>query len=1064
MSDRVWMVEISQQDVDSSDAYRQAGKCSLHAWVMGPHGQRIGPDSITQGPLRCKAFYENLPDIANDDKYLWVVQSRAGAGIELQTLDVNGRSKLLLVPASAGSKEIITSSAAGGTWLMTEEGVYSVSMEVEATSSSLRLHGPVLAGSSFSLAVRSRDHRSLWLISNQGHLYQLSDRAQVLRDDAIGQLVSKRQVALATELESAWVGASGGLRLVPGGTSKAPAKIFRSGIPVTAVSPVAQGEMAVFVNNDLENYLAIGDSESSFPVFNLPVDLDFVSDGLNTWAQNGNNIFTFGSANDVGASLSVNGKRFDHRSTQRPVVDAALTRTTAVIGSITAELKWPSGVRPDSSGRMQLSLYAKEDDAQPVSKPVLSWDLPPGDSATVNIDQGLREWNKPHRLILTYRDRLGTDIEWVWPEVEFTLPFWAQPWVRALLLAIVLLVVMLILMVFRDTPRFGRFLPLGWSAGTGLGSLGLHSLLLSQFQVDGQFLAFFLLIGLCGLCLLGFVSAPVFRLLVEVEPFNRFAGVILARRHMRRVLYSQLAASTQKWVEDQCRYTFGESYCPLPASIVDSDGNALVEKLPARYIVKRLLTAINSNKDRPSVLVQSPGGRGKSALVRRVVKRLLVLWSKDPLMPLPLIVPRQLMPPDAQTPSDQKLHLLLAEVLRGEGLFESSLLEQQIQDGHFLLIIDGITESPIDATVFAELNKEARTAGVCFIASARPSAPYREAAQAANTWMTVEPLALTEKTLERFVKVYAGRPSHKEIRTEYLTKLLAKSWRSADDTFLPIIIRLAIEHRVFETNDVTLLYRKAFENLLRKRDGAFEHANNKRLLDAAMFCYRTYWQTGNRHIDVETETNQDVRELLKELLAANILAPTDGEGHSARFFHDSMQSFLTAWALRHAKPPAFLSESVARANLRRDGEPEIFRMCRHVLGVDFESMLCEEVERWIQHHARFTTEHVLASLSEGLRADFAASLNEKVERKLKVEQEQLARRKRHAARREDATPSSGTILRMAFDRCKAKDGGRIGPETLGFFERMAPYAWRREAAQAVAVPPDAIPMMGNRST
>ncbi|MFY0578318.1 hypothetical protein ACN28S_32015 [Cystobacter fuscus] len=118
------------------------------------------------------------------------------------------------------------------------------------------------------------------------------------------------------------------------------------------------------------------------------------------------------------------------------------------------------------------------------------------------------------------------------------------------------------------------------------------------------------------------------------------------------------------------------------------------------------------------------------------------------------------------------------------------------------------------------------------------------------------------------------------------------------------------------------------------------------LIWAGEFCLRTYWINGIRSLRYRNAPEQ---ERMQKLLQAGILVPDDVNPRTGqlpsqvRFFHDSMQSYLTARGLflrehaadawdilwRTAADPLFTS---AQSEFSSGAGSELFQMCLQVFG------------------------------------------------------------------------------------------------------------------------------------
>ena len=120
------------------------------------------------------------------------------------------------------------------------------------------------------------------------------------------------------------------------------------------------------------------------------------------------------------------------------------------------------------------------------------------------------------------------------------------------------------------------------------------------------------------------------------------------------------------------------------------------------------------------------------------------------------------------------------------------------------------------------------------------------------------------------------------ISPDQFSDAVRASCRSTDQTYLPILVRLAIlagTNRITSAGDI---YQAAVRTLLRSDDTAFD--------TAVCLCMTTFWKTGERTITFAMAPAPQ-KALLKDLIVAGLVVPatqslTPGNPGSVRFFHD----------------------------------------------------------------------------------------------------------------------------------------------------------------------------------
>ena len=304
----------------------------------------------------------------------------------------------------------------------------------------------------------------------------------------------------------------------------------------------------------------------------------------------------------------------------------------------------------------------------------------------------------------------------------------------------------------------------------------------------------------------------------------------------------------------------------------------------------------------------------------------------------------------------------------------------------------------------------------------------------------VTPLRLDDTTIQTFETGYVAADSkYRDRKPRSLSPELRKACRTEDGTYLPILVRLAVGLGG-EANSIQDVYELTVSRLLKGSDGASDAS----LLDkTGQFCLDTYWQTGRRTTRWEG-SEQPRQELLEKLFKAGLIVTAD-EGPSlfrdhpqqVRFFHDSIQSFLTARALANgirakgdwevlaesAAHPRFVK---AQSDLLFPGGSELFQFC--VYQFDSEQLiekLSGQICQWAADCDRDLRKNDVASA-------VPASLRDRFEEQLRGE----------------SSPREALLLALYV--C-----GK-GPDPLGgiatLFGRMAPIVWPHIESMRLARP------------
>jgi hypothetical protein len=264
----------------------------------------------------------------------------------------------------------------------------------------------------------------------------------------------------------------------------------------------------------------------------------------------------------------------------------------------------------------------------------------------------------------------------------------------------------------------------------------------------------------------------------------------------------------------------------------------------------------------------------------------------------------------------------------------------------------------------------------------------------ARRWMIVEPRRLDEETLEQFETAYIEEDKKRSgTKPSKLSDELKRACQGADGLYLPILIRLAILASGDRIDSVAGLYEVTFRRLLKTGSGAEEQDDRQLLDEAAAMCVESYWHDGHRTLAYASAPSQRFK-LLERLKDAGILVATDDKldpyenpPDEVGFFHDSMQSYLTARGLfndssrkwqalaRAAGDPILIR---AQSDLLTVEGSEVFQMCLHVFGPKekLRSILKQDLLRWADSHGDdLTKNNVFSAMPHGLVQELRDSVD-----------------------------------------------------------------------------------------
>jgi hypothetical protein len=218
-------------------------------------------------------------------------------------------------------------------------------------------------------------------------------------------------------------------------------------------------------------------------------------------------------------------------------------------------------------------------------------------------------------------------------------------------------------------------------------------------------------------------------------------------------------------------------------------------------------------------------------------------------------------------------------------LLGADFFARHLQGGDFFLVLDGISESGLADKALLQFVQGPYGSSTPLLVSSRPTRAFRHAIEGTARWLAAEPLRLDEALLGLFVKHYGG--------TE-LAGPVKDACRGPDGTYLPILVRMAmtIKHTGSDGVSVADFYRSYFLKLL---EAQFPNDKDRlaQLDETSRWCLETYWRDGERRRRYEgTDLQQRLRQAGMLIASDNLEPPKE-----VQFFHDSMQSYLTAFGL-----------------------------------------------------------------------------------------------------------------------------------------------------------------------
>jgi len=529
------------------------------------------------------------------------------------------------------------------------------------------------------------------------------------------------------------------------------------------------------------------------------------------------------------------------------------------------------------------------------------------------------EWNKRYAVRLNYRDPVGLQMSVSWPNVIFHAiepPFYQARWFRTVALALFLGAVGFLLFAVLHERRVAR----RWVAvGTGLFGLfgtGVVSFVDKTLNVN--------LLGLGGLltaemlvaCAIGVVSMPVFRELLEIAPFDWILGISLQWPFVRRRFYRNYVNGLSAWIANGRREAHQEQYASPPVLFQANGAPDIGGREPAEFIAEVMTTV---GADPISVYISAPGGLGKSALLRRVVELAIAAWEDNPDLPLPLICAG-----DRATIMDEFAN----RSSLNEALVSVEYHQERMRQGEFFMVLDGLSEAPLTPKALGEHLRSKFSKGGAILTS-RPDRAFENVVRASPRWLLAEPQPLKDVSLRKFVEKYSPPDSDVVDRLVAMVSPL----KAADGTYSPILVRLCLIASpgggALVATNLASVYHEALRKLLEKVE-----SDCNLFSQAASMCVDTYWADASRTLAYANAPDARAQ-VLKRLKDAGIVVPLSGspfresEPTLVRFFHDSIQSFLTARGLFQQTSWDVFQRAASRPEFT-DQKSELFNMCVEV--------------------------------------------------------------------------------------------------------------------------------------
>ncbi|QHT65356.1 hypothetical protein GXP67_01030 [Rhodocytophaga rosea] len=468
--------------------------------------------------------------------------------------------------------------------------------------------------------------------------------------------------------------------------------------------------------------------------------------------------------------------------------------------------------------------------------------------------------------------------------------FWEQKeFITTIIFLLLVVIFFLTQLSKKSAPLFSKWFPISlWGISTGFTTINDFLATSLKNYIDTGLLLFYLLLTIPAFFVFGIIKPSFFRSIASVAPFHFLAFFVSVWPTFRKRYYNEYLKNLSGRIGIQKQIILRsynirpviEKYTPIPAVFFT---NNFTEQVVAKP-VDELISYFDPEKEISCrhIVIIGPGGQGKSALLREFVGQYLNLFDKHPSLPLPIYV-------NGSGKDINDISELIKNEL-GRFLISEDLFVKEMIAGQYFLMVDGLSEANLKPALLGNFVAFSNEAGVntSLIFSIRPNERIEKEMNQSQCKIEVNPKKLDNKTVEVFEQAYLGEGNS-------LSESLRKICRSEKGEYLPILIRLAIIAHNEQIEDISQLYEKTVQILLKNK---IQNDYEKTMEKISSLCLETYGKTGNREI-IKTADNT---ELLETLTTCGLLLPTNtnnrfgNEPRTFKFFHDSIQTFFVVRA------------------------------------------------------------------------------------------------------------------------------------------------------------------------
>ncbi len=647
---------------------------------------------------------------------------------------------------------------------------------------------------------------------------------------------------------------------------------------------------------------------------------------------------------------------------------------------------------------------------------------------------GKRAWGDVFDMELHGHDAEGgSDVRIRWRGIKFSPTLaeaiLASPYLKGLV--IFLLPTLLLLVVLKKEIAGRRWIPI---------AIPLLEMLFLKWLPDSAVvspaeLATVACASLAALLPVGAFSPRLFRELASLLPYRLAAPFAMQVRAIRGRVFADYCTELEDRLEILRRDANDESYIAAPVKIVEGSPRTS-PPVGATLRVGDVHSLQQDASERSSVLIVAPGGRGKSALWNELLWRSLKAFKADPFCPLPVIG-------DAGGTTVEKM----IEAGLGRYAISAEHTATQLAAGELMVWVDNASTTNLAVSVLEAFLRSKNGEWTRLCLATRPNRDFRAALQqGASKWVAIEPCGLDEESAKAFYWEYAKQDAahlKKEFNADAVRRRrdrLLPACRGKDGSYLPLLVRLCSRADTDEASSINEIYRITLEKLIERVTGGATEATAKMVRGAEQLALDSYWEDQSRSFSRERPAPEQTQ-LVDDLLRAGVLAVADSQDwrqhvssnpQYVRFFHESVQSYLTAKGLANAKSWKCFGRAAgdrdflkAEIDLGDGVGPELFQMCLHVFEPKWKlrQTLEAELMQWTEIYREVLR---IVDVKKGLTPADQLALEAKL----------------------TGPPSDASgYLRLAVKLALEEDAKNDSAEHLGrLFAQVAPIAWEQAVA------------------